>query len=209
MWIFHSPIGQQQYQFALFDVKVDVLKNLNCSAIRFCNVREFEISHVVSLPLNQVRPRVAINACHGAKLNVSPIDDFTHCIMDRIGDLMHSVAPINEPWCVGWLSHFEGAHAPGLRDIRATARAMHHILVAHGTAIQTMRGLGLKNLGGVFNLEWASPIPTAMQTQRRPRSQLDITTGSFLAVCSRANTLPAFWKALGRICLRVGTTIFP
>ena len=77
--------------------------------------------------------------------------------MDRIGDLMHSVAPINEPWCVGWLSHFEGAHAPGLRDIRATARAMHHILVAHGTAIQTMRGMGLKNLGGVFNLEWAMP----------------------------------------------------
>ena len=100
---------------------------------------------------------MAINACHGAKLNVSPIGDFTHCIMDRIGDLMHSVAPINEPWCVGWLSHFEGAHAPGLRDIRATARAMHHILVAHGTAIQTMRGLGLKNLGGVFNLEWAMP----------------------------------------------------
>lgn len=83
--------------------------------------------------------------------------DFTHCIMDRIGDRMYSVAPINEPWCVGWLSHFEGHHAPGLRDIRATARAMHHILVAHGTAIQTMRGLGMKNLGGVFNLEWAMP----------------------------------------------------
>ncbi|MCW1951444.1 MAG: GH1 family beta-glucosidase [Octadecabacter sp.] len=83
--------------------------------------------------------------------------DFTHCIMNRIGDRMHSVAPINEPWCVGWLSHFEGAHAPGLRDIRATARAMHHIMVAHGTAIQTMRALGMTNLGGVFNLEWSEP----------------------------------------------------
>jgi beta-glucosidase len=83
--------------------------------------------------------------------------DFTHCIMDRIGDRMHSVAPINEPWCVGWLSHFLGAHAPGLRDIRATARAMHHIMLAHGTAIQTMRDLGMSNLGGVFNLEWATP----------------------------------------------------
>ena len=83
--------------------------------------------------------------------------DFTDCIMDRIGDRMHSVAPINEPWCVGWLSHFLGGHAPGLRDIRATARAMHHILLAHGTAIQTMRGLGMTNLGGVFNFEWAMP----------------------------------------------------
>lgn len=83
--------------------------------------------------------------------------DFTETIMGRIGDRMFSVAPINEPWCVGWLSHFEGHHAPGLRDIRATARAMHHILLAHGTAITTMRGLGMKNLGAVFNFEWSMP----------------------------------------------------
>ena len=43
--------------------------------------------------------------------------DFTEVIMGRIGDRVWSVAPINEPWCVGWLSHFLGAHAPGLRDI--------------------------------------------------------------------------------------------
>lgn len=83
--------------------------------------------------------------------------DFTASIMGRIGDRMAATAPINEPWCVGWLSHFIGAHAPGMRDIRAAARAMHHILLAHGTAIETMRGLGMKNLGGVFNLEWANP----------------------------------------------------
>jgi beta-glucosidase len=83
--------------------------------------------------------------------------DFTEAIMGRIGDRMHSVATINEPWCVGWLSHFVGAHAPGLRDIRAAARAMHHILLAHGRSIEAMRGLGMDNLGAVFNLEWADP----------------------------------------------------
>ena len=46
--------------------------------------------------------------------------DFTDVIMGRIGERMFSVAPLNEPWCVGWLSHSEGAHAPGQRDIRAT-----------------------------------------------------------------------------------------
>ena len=83
--------------------------------------------------------------------------DFTEVIMGRIGDRMYSVAPINEPWCVSWLSHFLGHHAPGLRDIRATARAMHHVLLSHGTAIQTMRGLGMNNLGAIFNLEWSDP----------------------------------------------------
>jgi len=91
--------------------------------------------------------------------------DYTACIMGRIGDRMAAAAPINEPWCVGWLSHFLGQHAPGLRDIRATARAMHHILVAHGTSIQTMRGLGMKNLGGVFNMEWAMPADDTPEAQ--------------------------------------------
>jgi beta-glucosidase len=91
--------------------------------------------------------------------------DYTACIMGRIGDRITAVAPINEPWCVGWLSHFLGAHAPGLRDIRATARAMHHILVAHGTAINTMRDLGMSNLGGVFNFEWANPADDSAQSR--------------------------------------------
>ena len=83
--------------------------------------------------------------------------DFTECVMGRLGDRVWSAAPINEPWCVGWLSHFLGDHAPGLRDIRATARAMHHVLLAHGTAIAAMRALGVGNLGGVFNMEYAEP----------------------------------------------------
>ena len=92
--------------------------------------------------------------------------DFTEVIMGRIGDRMYSVAPINEPWCVSWLSHFEGHHAPGLRDIRATARAMHHVLLAHGHAIQAMRSLGMSNLGGVFNLEWAEPADDSPQARQ-------------------------------------------
>ncbi|MEM0946020.1 MAG: GH1 family beta-glucosidase [Pseudomonadota bacterium] len=84
--------------------------------------------------------------------------DFTEVVMGRIGDRVWSAAPINEPWCVGWLSHFLGHHAPGLRDIRATARAMHHVLLAHGQSIEVMRGLGMMNLGGVFNMEYAHPV---------------------------------------------------
>lgn len=83
--------------------------------------------------------------------------DFTEVVMGRIGDRIWSAAPINEPWCVGWLSHFLGEHAPGMRDIRATARAMHHVLLAHGRATQVMRGLGMSNLGAVCNFEYAQP----------------------------------------------------
>ncbi len=91
--------------------------------------------------------------------------DFTEVIMRRIGDRIWSAAPINEPWCVSWLSHFLGHHAPGLRDIRGTARAMHHVLLAHGTAIQVMRGLGMGNLGAVCNFEYAQAADDSAESR--------------------------------------------
>lgn len=83
--------------------------------------------------------------------------DYAQIVARRLGDRLWSTAPINEPWCVAWLSHFLGHHAPGLRDIRAAARAMHHVLLAHGRAIQTLRAEGVGNLGAVCNLEYAHP----------------------------------------------------
>ena len=92
--------------------------------------------------------------------------DFTNIIMERIGDRMFSVAPINEPWCVPWLSHFVGIHAPGVRDIRAAARAMHHVLMSHGAAIQVMRALGMKNLGTACNFEYIIPANDTPEAAR-------------------------------------------
>ena len=83
--------------------------------------------------------------------------DFAEIIGKHLGDRLSHIATINEPWCVSYLSHFEGHHAPGLRDIRATARSMHYILLAHGRAMSALRALGLSNLGIVLNLEWCEP----------------------------------------------------
>lgn len=87
--------------------------------------------------------------------------DFAQTVLARLGDRVDSVATINEPWCVAWLSHFIGAHAPGLRDIRAAARAMHHILLAHGLAVERLRSQGQRNLGIVLNFDHATPASDA------------------------------------------------
>ena len=83
--------------------------------------------------------------------------DYVDAITDKIGSRMASIATINEPWCVSYLSHFLGHHAPGLRDIRATARAMHHINLAHGVGMSRLRGKGMDNCGIVLNFEYAQP----------------------------------------------------
>lgn len=83
--------------------------------------------------------------------------DFCATVHRRIGDRVAATATLNEPWCIAWLSHFLGAHAPGLRDIRAASRAMHHVLLAHGTAIGALRAEGARDLGVVLNFETAHP----------------------------------------------------
>lgn len=92
--------------------------------------------------------------------------DFAEVIMARVGDRVAATATINEPWCVAWLSHFLGAHAPGLRDLRSGARAMHHVLLAHGRAVEAMRAMGIGNLGVVTNLEHTEPADDSQAAAR-------------------------------------------
>ncbi len=91
--------------------------------------------------------------------------DYAEVLMARVGDRVWSTATINEFWCVSWLSHFLGHHAPGLRDIRAASRAIHHVLLAHGTATQALRAAGFGNLGAVFNLEHSTPADATPAAQ--------------------------------------------
>jgi beta-glucosidase len=92
--------------------------------------------------------------------------DFAEAITRRIGDRVAAIATVNEPWCVAWLSHFLGVHAPGLRDIRAAARAMHHILLAHGAAVERLRSMGQADLGIVLNFEHAAAASDRAEDQR-------------------------------------------
>ncbi len=91
--------------------------------------------------------------------------DYAALVGRHFGDRLAAVATINEPWCVAFLSHFLGIHAPGYRDIRAASRAMHHVLFAHGTAIDALRAEGAKNLGIVLNLEKSEPASESAEDQ--------------------------------------------
>lgn len=73
--------------------------------------------------------------------------DYAALVARHFGDRLTSIATLNEPWCTAYLGHFTGRHAPGYRDLRAAARAMHHVMFAHGTAIDALRAQGAKNLG--------------------------------------------------------------
>ncbi|MCS6758361.1 MAG: family 1 glycosylhydrolase [Candidatus Devosia euplotis] len=108
-------------------------------------------------------------------------------IAQKFGDRLETTATINEPWCVAFLSHYLGAHAPGYRDKRAAARAMHHVLFARGTAIDALRTNGAKNLGIALNLEKAEAASDSPKNLAPPISATPSSTAGISAACSRAS----------------------
>ena len=78
--------------------------------------------------------------------------DYAALVARRFGDRLASIATLNEPWCTAYVGHWVGRHAPGHRDIRACARAMHHVLFAHGTAIDALRAEGIRGKLGIVTV---------------------------------------------------------
>jgi beta-glucosidase len=95
--------------------------------------------------------------------------DYAAALGRKFGDRLASIATLNEPWCTAYVGHFVGRHAPGYRDIRACARAMHHVLYAHGKAIDALRAEGCKELGIVTvlkDMQAASSAPEDVAATR-------------------------------------------
>src|SRR6185437_13751870 len=60
---------------------------------------------------------------------------------------------INEPWVVSDGGYLHGALAPGHRSQFEPPIAAHHLLRAHGAAVQAYRAEGRNNVGIVVNIE--------------------------------------------------------
>jgi beta-glucosidase len=66
----------------------------------------------------------------------------TRCY-EAYGDRVRWWLTINEPWIVGLLGFLLGLHAPGIEgDLRGEVTVFHHLLLAHGLAVQEYGGDG-------------------------------------------------------------------
>src|SRR5512132_3778662 len=72
-------------------------------------------------------------------------------------------ATLNEPWVVTDGGYLHGALAPGHRNRFEAPIASHHLLRAHGKAVQAYRALGKHQVGLVVNIEPKYPASQAPQ----------------------------------------------
>lgn len=81
--------------------------------------------------------------------------EYADVVSRALGDRVKNWMTMNEPWCVAFLSHQIGEHAPGLRDWPAAIAASHHVLLAHGWAVPVLRQNSPgAEVGIVLNFSW-------------------------------------------------------
>lgn len=107
-----------------------------------------------------------------ARDTVARFADYAVAVHAHLGDRIRQWATMNEPWCSAFLGHQAGVHAPGATDPRLSIRAAHHLLLAHGTAVQAIRAGSSDpgQLGIVLNLQDVSPEtadPADVEAARR------------------------------------------
>lgn len=80
----------------------------------------------------------------GGWLNRATVDAFVHyaeLAVQSLGDVIGHWITLNEPWCSAFLGYASGHHAPGKQLGTQASHAAHHLLLAHGRAVTTIRWL--------------------------------------------------------------------
>jgi len=73
-------------------------------------------------------------------------------MFSALGDRVSNWITLNEPFCSSHTSYFMGEHAPGVCDAKRSFQVAHHLLLAHGKAVQAFRSevpggnIGLTNV---------------------------------------------------------------
>ncbi len=65
--------------------------------------------------------------------------DYVKKVVLAFGNKVHSYATLNEPFCSAYLGYEAGIHAPGHADVNYGKKAAHHLLLAHGLAMETLK----------------------------------------------------------------------
>jgi beta-glucosidase len=77
--------------------------------------------------------------------------EYAALLYARLGDRVRRWITLNEPSIFTMFGHRTGVMAPGIRDLKVTARAVHHAMLAHGLAVQAFRASGRPGEIGITN----------------------------------------------------------
>lgn len=106
-----------------------------------------------------------------ARATAEAFVEYADIVSRALGDRVKHWVTHNEPWCIAFLGHEFGEHAPGIRGDRpGTLRTAHHVLLSHGWAVPVLRRNSLgASVGIVLNpapVHAASPSEADLEAAR-------------------------------------------
>jgi beta-glucosidase len=123
--------------------------------------------------------------------------DYAAEVARRFGDRLASIATLNEPWCVATLGYETAQFAPGHTSRAQAMQASHHLLLAHGRAIQAMRAQTRTPLGIVLNHTPAFPATGLEADRRAARLDDGLNVRWYMDPLFRAQYPADVWEHLG------------
>jgi beta-glucosidase len=86
--------------------------------------------------------------------------DYAALLVKRLGDRVRYWSTFNEPGVVVYDGHVVGLHAPGIKDPPIAFHVGHHLMLAHGLAVQAMRAVNPGIQAGIVLNEWLAEPPS-------------------------------------------------
>lgn len=85
--------------------------------------------------------------------------EYAQIVFECLADRVAIWATHDEPWVAAFLGYGTGVHAPGICDYTQAYQAAHHLLLAHGMAVQQFRQAGHRGqIGLLLNLNGLLPM---------------------------------------------------
>ncbi|TKD72249.1 GH1 family beta-glucosidase [Pseudalkalibacillus hwajinpoensis] len=95
---------------------------------------------------------------------IDAFNEYAVAMFKEFGNKVSKWITINEPWCASFLSNYLGIHAPGKTDLQAGVDVAHHLMVAHGKAVQSFRELLPDGeIGYAPNTGWLEPFSSEQE----------------------------------------------
>jgi len=86
--------------------------------------------------------------------NLGYFADYSAVMAKRLGDRIQRWTTFNEPSVIAWDGYVSGEHAPGEQDPVKARQVTHNLMVAHGLAVQAIRGVDPGLEVGIVLTQW-------------------------------------------------------
>lgn len=102
---------------------------------------------------------------------VGAFEEYAKACYENLGDLVDMWITMNEPYCIAYIGHLQGLHAPGHKDLQKALAAIHHVNMAHGAAVREYRKTKLK---APIGITWNTEVPRPATARPEDKKAADL-----------------------------------